>query len=65
MPPLLLSLVFRIVFVFWGLLLSHAVLAFDAPRFQGDVLDEAGLLSESDQQILRERIRALRESDDI
>lgn len=40
-------------------------IAFDAPAFQGDVLDEAGLLAETDRQVLLDRIRTLREQSDI
>jgi uncharacterized protein len=47
------------------MLITYPVLAFDPPKFQSDVLDEAGLLAESDRAVLRERIRTLRESDDI
>lgn len=47
------------------LLVGQPALAFKAPAFQGDVLDDAGLLSEADRQTLRDRIRTLRVSDDI
>ncbi len=39
--------------------------AFDAPAFQGDVLDEAGILSAADQDALQQRIRALRDNSGI
>lgn len=39
--------------------------AFDAPSFQGDVLDETGVLAESDRAILLARIRDLRDSGDV
>ena len=48
-----------------GLLLARPATAFDAPAFQGDVLDEAALLSESDRAILLDRIRLLREKSGI
>jgi len=51
--------------VFAGVLGAQHVLAFESPRFQGDVLDEAGLLAEADRAALRERIRSMRETDDI
>lgn len=46
-------------------LLSHRAWAFEAPAFQGDVLDEVGILSDEDQQVLLQRIRDLRESNSI
>lgn len=48
-----------------GLLAAFPALAFEAPAFQGDVLDEAGLLSESEQAMLLQRIRRLREESGI
>jgi uncharacterized protein len=39
--------------------------AFQAPAFQTDVLDEAGILSNSDQDDVRRRIRELRENEDV
>lgn len=48
-----------------GLLVVSPASAFDAPAFQGDVLDEAALLSESDHAILLERIRRLREESGV
>ncbi len=57
---------FRLLCLFLlGLLLTRPATAFDAPAFQGDVLDEASLLSDADREILRERIRALREDSGI
>lgn len=47
------------------MLFALSTLAFEAPKFRGDVLDEVGLLAEADQAALRERIRTLREADDI
>ena len=43
--------------------LQHSpAFAFEAPAFQGDVYDEAGLLSAQDKEVLLNRIRTLRES---
>jgi uncharacterized protein len=47
------------------LLCVRPALAFDPPAFQGDVLDEAGVLVEAQRSLLKERIRALREGDGI
>ncbi len=41
---------------------QNPAFAFEAPPFQGDVYDETGLLSAADQDVLRNRIRTLRES---
>lgn len=46
-------------------LLGNRAWAFDAPAFQGDVLDEAGILSAADKNVLLQRIRALRENSGI
>lgn len=51
--------------VFVTMLPWAAAAAFEAPAFQGDVLDEADLLAEADRETLRQRIRGLREGDDI
>ncbi len=45
--------------------LARAATAFDAPAFQGDVLDETGLLTEGERQALLERIRRLRDESGI
>ncbi len=39
--------------------------AFEAPAFQGDVLDEAGIFSETERDALLQRIKELREKSDI
>jgi len=65
LPTLLLRLALPICLALWVVLPWHNALAFEAPAFQGDVLDEAGILTESDREALRERIRVLREVDDI
>lgn len=62
---LLLSVSTRACLAFFLALTWHSALAFEAPGFQGDLLDEAGILAEADRETLRERIRALREGDDI
>ena len=62
---LLLSMSIRVCLAFYLALTWHNALAFEAPSFQGDLLDEAGILAESDRETLRERIRTLREGDDI
>lgn len=50
----------------WLLFVASApVLAFEAPAFQGDILDEAGILTPADQDALRQRIAALRENNGI
>lgn len=52
--------------LFFGLiLLAGRALAFEAPAFQGDVLDETGTLSTEEQDTLRQRIRALRENSGV
>lgn len=48
-----------------ALLPAHPALAYEAPAFQGDVLDEAGLLAEADRASLIERIKVLREANGI
>ncbi|MDD5366355.1 MAG: TPM domain-containing protein [Gallionellaceae bacterium] len=48
-----------------ALLPSHPALAYGAPAFQGDVLDEAGLLAEADRTSLIERIKTLRDESGI
>jgi uncharacterized protein len=45
--------------------LAHPVAAFNAPAFQGDLLDEAGLLTEGERRTLLERIRRLRDESGI
>ena len=50
-----------IVFV----LLGNRAWAFEAPAFQGDVLDEVGILSAEDQHALQQRIRELRDNSGI
>ncbi|MGB0129660.1 MAG: TPM domain-containing protein [Rhodocyclaceae bacterium] len=47
------------------LFLGQPVFAFEPPPFQGDVLDEAGLLAEPDRTALLQRIRDLRENGGI
>ncbi|TCJ18948.1 TPM domain-containing protein [Parasulfuritortus cantonensis] len=47
------------------LILPSSARAFDAPAFQGDVLDEAGLLAEADRSALAERIKTLRDDDGV
>jgi uncharacterized protein len=60
------ALVRFILAVFLGVLcLSQQALAYAPPPFQGDVLDEAGLLSEADRSTLLQRIRQLRENGGI
>jgi uncharacterized protein len=51
----------------WPLLAAPAGhgTTFDAPVFQGDVLDPTGTLGEADQALLRERIRTLRDEDGV
>ena len=62
---LLLRVVLPVWLIFYLVLCCHTAQAFEAPAFQGDVFDEAGILTESDRASLRERIRTLRETDDI
>lgn len=40
-------------------------MAFEAPAFQGDVLDEVGILDEAGRNVLQQRIRELRENSGI
>lgn len=65
LPALLLRLVFLLLLGPGVMLPWQCALAFEAPAFQGDVLDETGSLAEQDREALRERIRTLREADDI
>ena len=44
---------------------SHPAWAFEAPTFQGDVLDEVGILSAADKDALQLRIRELRDNSGI
>jgi len=56
----------RFVLLLLAFVLSgNSAWAFDAPAFQGDVLDEAGILSAADQDALRQRIRELRDNSGI
>lgn len=57
--------VWTVVLVCCLLLAGPNAHAFEAPLFVGDVLDEAGLLSEADRSLLQERIRTLRDTDNI
>lgn len=61
------AVLFRFVLLFCLVFasLGSPAYAFDAPAFQGDVLDEAGVLDEADKAALLARIRILRESDGI
>ena len=60
------ALLLRLLCLFLlGLLLARPSAAFDAPAFQGDVLDEVALLSDADRETLRERIRMLRDDSGI
>lgn len=56
-------------FLLLGLCLAqlpwHTAAAFEAPAFQGDVLDEAGLLDADEVTRLTERIRTLRDASGI
>ncbi len=44
---------------------GSTVMAFEAPTFQGDVLDEVGILDEAGRNALQQRIRELRENSGI
>lgn len=48
-----------------AVLISRNSMAFNAPIFQSDILDEVGIFSETEQKALLSRIRNLREADDI
>lgn len=61
LPPQLLRLAFLAILIFT----LHGAWAFDAPAFQGDVLDEAGIFSEAERDALLKRIRELRDNSDI
>ncbi len=63
--PGVLAVCLRRILLALLLCLALPAIAFDAPAFQGDVLDEAGLLAETDRQVLLDRIRTLREQSDI
>lgn len=64
-PALPLRLVFQLWLALWAMLAWSGAAAFEVPAFQGDVLDETGLLAEADREALRGSIRALRQTDDI
>ncbi len=65
LPTLLLRLALPIGLTLLVMLPWYNAVAFEAPVFQGDILDEAGILAKSDRDALHERIRVLREVDDI
>ncbi len=49
----------------WMALHALAAAAFEAPKFAGDVLDEAGVLDDGQRAALAERIRAMRAADGL
>jgi uncharacterized protein len=57
--------VFQVWLALWAMLPWCGAAAFEAPAFQGDVLDETGILPEADREALRELIRTMRQTDDI
>ncbi|MGD9788544.1 MAG: YgcG family protein [Sulfuricellaceae bacterium] len=62
--PLILRFL-RVAFLACLFLTFPSARAFDAPAFQGDVLDEAGIFSEAERDTLLQRIKELRENSDI
>jgi len=55
----------RLAFLTFLIFALPSAWAFNAPAFQGDVLDEAGIFSEAERDTLLQRIKELRENSDI